>query len=129
MSESFPTGRASALDLFRPSTEALAPPSLSEEMARVRLLELSGAIKHGEHRNICRWCLEKFDPGMAKPRTTWERGQLRTKLKMADDGSELVICDRCWDAVFYQHFTMGGSPQHHEPEIVPNLLLRETLKP
>ena len=85
-----------------------------------------GAIDIND-RIICRWCLRKFDPQQQKPRTIAERGALRTRLAMADNGSELVICDNCWPGA------MGGPTFLHgqavicaDPNIVPNALLRQT---
>lgn len=63
-------------------------------------------------RTTCRWCLQKFDPERAKPRPTIERGALRTRLMMADNGSELVICDDCWDGA-------TGTPQLIQGRVVP----------
>jgi hypothetical protein len=125
VSSDFPAGRSSTIDLFRPAETS--SPSLSAERARLLLEAFKNSTGHGDNKGICRWCLKHFDPYTAKPRTTWERGQLRTRLKMADNGSELVICDGCWDSVYYPYFTMGGVPQKSDPEHVP-LLLR-TLEP
>lgn len=113
-----PAGRASTLDMFRPVDTST---SLSVEQARIRLQRLEE-----DDRTICRWCLERFDSARQQPRTTWERGQLRTRLKMADNGSELVICDNCWhgargSAVFMH----GQAVPTQDPEIIPNLLLRQ----
>lgn len=76
-------------------------------------------------RNTCRWCLEKFDPAQQQERSIRERGQLRTRLMMADDGTDPPICDSCWSgANGFTIFLMGQAVPCADPSIVPNLLLR-----
>lgn len=76
-------------------------------------------------RTICRWCLRKFDIERALPRQIRERGQLRTNLKMSDNGSELVICDDCWPGAYgYLSVTMGQLIPTPDPNVIPNPLLR-----
>lgn len=76
-------------------------------------------------RNTCRWCLEKFDPTLQQPRSIRERGQLRTRLMMADDGSEPPICDSCWSgANGHAVFLMGQVVPCSDPDVITNPLLR-----
>jgi len=85
------------------------------------------AIGDINDRTVCRWCLRKFDPAQQQPRTTAERGALRTRLHMADNGSELVICDNCWPgAMGHAHFVHGQAVPCADPTVVPNLLLRQS---
>lgn len=76
-------------------------------------------------RTICRWCKRKFDPDQQKPRSIAERGELRRRLMMADNGSELVICDNCWPGAAGDcHVMHGILVPCADPTVVPNLLLR-----
>ena len=65
MPEDFPVGRAATQVFFKqedqvtPTIGRRLPPDL-------------------DNPNTCRWCLQRFDPAAQQPRTTWERGQLRT---------------------------------------------------
>ena len=78
-------------------------------------------------RNTCRWCLEKFDVTQ-QVRSTRERGALRTGLKMADDGTELVCCDACWQGANYGSKTLiQGRVVPADPEAIDNPLLRASL--
>src|SRR5271155_3737944 len=112
MPEDFPVGRAATQVFFKqedqmtPTIGRRLPPDL-------------------DNPNTCRWCLQRFDPAAQQPRTTWERGQLRTRLKMADNGSELIICDNCWPAAYGYSALMVGQPvAGSDPEVIPNPLLR-----
>lgn len=110
----FPVGRGTTIGLFRP-VEVPRPPHV--------------ATLDPDARNLCRWCLERFDPQMQKERSIWERGQLRTNLKMHDNGSELVICDNCWDAIQVPQFVRGQTiDSFGNPEVIPNLLLRKIVE-
>ena len=113
----FPAGRPAALELFR-------PPDAPQSFSAARLALVSDRIARGDP-TICRWCLQPFDPALAQPRSIWERGQLRAHLKMADNGSELAICDTCWPAAFgYATFLHGQAVPNGSPEWIPNPLLR-----
>ena len=75
--------------------------------------------------NTCGWCLERFDPERSAPRTTAERGQLRTRLMMADNGTELAVCDNCWSgANGFATFIHGKVVPCADPNEIPNLLLK-----
>lgn len=95
---------------------AEAPPKQS--VADTRAADLNS-------RSTCRWCLEKFDPARQQSRSIRERGQLRTRLMMADDGTDPPICDACWSgANGFQVFLMGHAVPCSDPNVVPNPLLR-----
>jgi hypothetical protein len=111
MTEEFPPGRTSTEIFFR-------PPDINPSARRITTpVELTP--------NTCRWCLQQFDPAGQQPRTTWERGQLRTRLMMADNGSELIICDNCWHGAFGSAtFIHGQAVPCSDPNEIPNPLLR-----
>jgi hypothetical protein len=78
-----------------------------------------------EDKKVCRWCLEVFDPEKQQHRSTRERGALRSNLMMADNGSELVCCDNCWQGAFGAKTLMHGvMTPCEDPTEIPNILLR-----
>lgn len=77
-------------------------------------------------RNTCRWCMEKFDVSMQE-RSTSERGYLRTNLKMADNGSEIVACDNCWQGAIGARSLMMGRVVPSDPNVIDNPLLRASV--
>jgi hypothetical protein len=78
-------------------------------------------------RNVCAWCLQSFDLEKQE-RAIWERGRLRTNLKMADNGTELVCCDNCWSgAAGYAMFIHGRVVPPIDPEDIPNPLLKASI--
>lgn len=100
---------ASAQTFFRTDAPEQRPPNLIPP--------------DGGDRNTCRWCLERFDVTMQE-RSTPERGYLRTNLKMADTGSELVCCDACWPSAIGARTLMMGRVVPADPNIIDNPLLR-----
>ena len=60
-------------------------------------------------------------------RSTPERGYLRTNLMMADNGSELVCCDACWQGAIGARTLIQGRVVPGDPNVVDNPLLRSTL--
>jgi len=79
-----------------------------------------------EKRNVCRWCLNVFDPDKQE-RSTRERGALRSHLMMADNGSEIVCCDNCWQGAIGAKTLMAGRVVPCEdPNEIPNILLMKT---
>jgi hypothetical protein len=101
---------SAAQTFFRPN---------DEEPRRPRL---PTALADGD-RVTCRWCLEKFDPS-EQVRSTPERGYLRTNLMMADDGSELVCCDACWQGAIGARVLIQGRVVPGDPNVIDNPLLR-----
>lgn len=84
-------------------------------------------------RSVCRWCLQKFDESKCLPRSIAERGYMRTRLKIADNGQELICCDNCWQgACGYPSpaATRGFGQIIPTPDVneIPNPLLRALAK-
>ena len=95
-----------------------------EDAPAVRRIYATSFEPHAD-KNVCRWCLQLFDPAAQQPRTTQERGALRTHLHMADNGSELVCCDTCWPgAIGMQSFSHGRAVPCADPNEITNPLLR-----
>jgi len=109
---------------FAPSPLLMEPEPKSE--AELAILKRPPPdITEYHNRTTCRWCLEPFDPTLAKDRTIWERGRLRTNLMMHDNGNELVICDNCWAGAFgYKQRIMHQQVPCDDPTVIPNPLLR-----
>jgi hypothetical protein len=111
--DELPPGTRSAQRFFASASEPQNPKILA-------------AMADPNARNLCMCCLEKFDPTTAMPRTIYERGQLRTHLKMPDQGYELPVCDNCWDTMTRWGTGMAGSLTcNKDPEIIPNPMLRK----
>lgn len=87
---------------------------------------LEGQITDAD-RNTCRWCLEKFDVEK-QIKSTPERGYLRTNLFMADNGTELVCCDNCWQGAIGARVWSNGKITPEPPTEVSNPLLRQSMK-
>ena len=51
-------------------------------------------IDEPSDRRFCRSCLQPIFS--EEQRITAERGALRARLMMADNGSEVAVCDNCW---------------------------------
>jgi len=80
-----------------------------------------------ENRTTCRWCLNPFDVSQ-QHRSTPERGYLRTNLRMADNGSELVCCDECWQGAIGTRVWTHGRVVPSDPSVIDNPLLRMIAK-
>ena len=98
-----------AQTFFRPNDEAPRRPRLPTVLAE------------GD-RNTCRWCLERFDVEKQE-RSITERGYLRTNLMMADNGSELVCCDQCFQGAIGARVLIHGRVVPGDPSMVDNPLL------
>jgi hypothetical protein len=108
---------ASAPEVKQALTEA--------EIARVR----DALISEGQERRTCRWCFRPFDPASQRTKTIAERGYLRTNLRMADNGTELVCCDDCWPGAIGYRTLMGNQVVPcSDPNAIPNPLLRLSLE-
>jgi hypothetical protein len=75
------------------------------------------------NRTICRWCLEPFDVSK-QVKSSRARGYLRTHLRMADNGTELVCCDKCWQGAIGARTWTNGNVIPADPNEIPNPLLR-----
>jgi hypothetical protein len=108
-----------AQTFFLPHDEG--PRSLTRE----QIERTEQAVATGD-RHTCRWCLEKFDVEKQE-HSTPERGYLRTNLRMADDGRELVCCDACWQGAIGAKVLIHGRVVPGDPNVVDNPLLRASV--
>jgi hypothetical protein len=101
---------------------AASEPSDAVDHAMYRSVTSAGLH---ERQNACMWCLRLFEPASQQFRATRERGRLRTNLMMCDTGTELKICDNCWEGAFGAKTLMSGVlTPCDDPSEVPNPLLR-----
>lgn len=84
-------------------------------------------INDPSDRRFCRWCLEPIFE--ETPRSIHERGQIRTRLMMADNGSEIACCDNCWHgAIGAGYYVNGQVVPAQDPNEIPNPLLRKLVE-
>lgn len=89
----------------------------------IQMIEEAARGVASDDRVTCRWCLNKFDVTQQQ-RSNSERGYLRTNLKMADYGRELVCCEACWQGAIGARTLIMGRVVPGNPESVDNPLLR-----
>lgn len=107
---------SNAETFFEGAEKPVAPGLLS--------IEAYAKIDDPTDMRFCRWCLKPFDFSKQE-RTIRERGQIRTNLRMADNGSEIACCDDCWSGAAGQRvFIHGKEVPQPDPNDIPNPLLK-----